>query len=221
MQIGVLGSGPVARALAAGFAARGHEVVLGTRDASRLVAWSRTQRGVGVASFAEAAAFGELLVLAVRGSVANRALRLAGTPNLAGKTIIDVCNPVADGASSAGSLRLFTSFDESLMERLQREFSTARFVKAFNAVGAAMVADPQLPGGPPTMFICGNDATAKAQVTPLLAAFGWEPADLGGAEAARVIEPMCLLWAMPAMKRGGVAHAFKLLRAAPGETHPA
>lgn len=212
MQIGVLGSGIVAQTLAAGFRKHDHDVVLGTRDPSRLADWNRAHREVGVASFAEAAAFGDLLVLAVKGAVASRALRLAGTPNLSGKIIVDACNPVAEGAPVNGVLRFFTALDDSLMERLQKEFQTARFVKAFNSVGAPMMIDPRVAGGPPTMFICGNDAAAKADVVKLLTPLGWDAADMGGAEAARAIEPLCMLWCIPALQNGQFTHAFKLLR---------
>ena len=215
MRIGVLGSGVVAQTLAAGFLKHGHEVLVGTRDTAKLGGWVRQHHRASLAGFAEAANFGDVVVLAVKGSVANRALRLAGTPNLAGKIVIDACNPVAEGTPVNGVLRFFTGTDDSLMERLQREFSTARFVKAFNSVGAGMMVDPQLPGGPPTMFICGNDAQAKATVGELVRQLGWEAADMGAVEAARAIEPLCMLWCIPGLARGEWAHAFKLLRREP------
>ncbi|NGY05100.1 NADPH-dependent F420 reductase [Solimonas terrae] len=212
MKIGVLGSGIVARTLASGMRRHDHEVVLGTRDPSRLGDWNREQLDIGVASFAEAAAFGDLLLLAVKGSVASRALRLAGTPNLSGKVVIDACNPLAETAPSNGVVRYFTSHDDSLMERLQKEFPTARFVKAFNSVGHAQLIDPAVPGGPPSMFICGNDADAKREVGSLLATLGWDPVDMGAAEAARAIEPLFMLWNIQALTAGETAHAFKWLR---------
>jgi predicted dinucleotide-binding enzyme len=211
VKIGVLGSGIVARTLASGMRRRGHEVVLGTRDPARLGDWNREQLDIGVASFAEAAAFGDLLLLAVKGSVASRALRLAGTPNLSGKTVIDACNPVAEAAPVHGVVRYFTSLDDSLMERLQKEFQTARFVKAFNSVGHAQLIDPQWAGGPPSMFICGNDAGAKQQAGALLATLGWEAVDMGMVEAARAIEPLFMLWNIRALSEGDSAHAFKWL----------
>lgn len=211
MQIGVLGSGIVARTLASGLRNHGHEIVLGTRDPARLSEWNREQLGIGVASFAEAAAFGDLLVLAVKGSVANRALRLAGTPNLTGKVVIDACNPLAESAPSNGVVRYFTSLDDSLMERLQKEFQTTRFVKALNSVGHQQLIKPQLTDGPPTMFICGNDAEAKRQVSELLADLGWDAADMGMAESARAIEPLFMLWNTAALLHGQTAQAFKWL----------
>ena len=110
-------------------------------------------------------------------------------------------------------LSFFTTLDESLMERLQREFPGARFVKAFNSVGAARMVNPQFPGGKPTMFICGNDEGAKKTVTALLEQLGWETADMGKAEAARAIEPLCMLWCIPGFLHGEWSHAFKLLKA--------
>lgn len=212
MRIGVLGSGEVAQTLAAGFLGHGHEVLVGTRDPARLRDWLRATPRSSAGSFADAAHFGDVLILAVRGSVAARALRLAGTTNLVGKVVIDVCNPVADQPAANGVLRLFTSLDDSLMERLQKEFSVARFVKAFNSVGRAQLVNPSVHGGPPTMFICGNDTAAKRTVAELLPAFGWEAADLGGVEAARAIEPLCMLWPLAARHHPQRPLALKLLR---------
>ena len=151
MRIGVLGSGDVARTLAAGFLKHGHEVLLGTREPNKLRDWLKANARSSAGSFADAAAFGDVLVLAVRGSVAARALRMAGTSNLVGKIVIDACNPIADQPPVNGVLRFFTSLEDSLMERLQKEFAIARFVKAFNSVGYAQMVEPRLAGGPPTM----------------------------------------------------------------------
>jgi len=219
VRIGVLGSGEVARTLAAGCLKKGHEVLMGTRDPGKLREWLKVNARSSAGSFADAAAFGDVLILAVRGSVAARALRLAGTSNLVGKTVIDACNPIADQPPVNGVLRFFTSLDDSLMERLQKEFSVARFVKAFNSVGHAQMVDPELPGGPPTMFICGNDAQAKKTVATLVSELGWEAADMGMVESARAIEPLCMLWCIPSLLQRGpgqpsppARHAFKLLR---------
>lgn len=213
MKIGVLGSGDVAKTLAAGFLTHGHDVLVGSRDTGKLQEWLKAHPRSSGGSFADAAAFGDVVVLAVKGSVAARALRLAGTGNLLGKPVIDACNPIADQPPVNGVLRFFTSLDDSLMERLQKEFSVAKFVKAFSCVGNAMMVNPDLPGGPPTMFICGNDAEAKRTVAGLLKQFGWEAADMGNVEAARAIEPLCMLWCIPAFRDGQFRHAFKLLRA--------
>jgi predicted dinucleotide-binding enzyme len=213
MKVGILGSGVVAKSLAKGFIAYGHPVMLGTRDPAKLKDWDGENRGGLVGTFAEAAGFGEIVVLAVKGTAAAEALRAAGVKNLAGKVVVDTTNPIADAPPVNGVLRFFTNLEESLMERLQREFSAARLVKAFNSVGNALMVNPKLPGGKPTMFICGNDEAAKKSVTGILDQFGWETEDLGKAEAARAIEPLCILWCIPGFLRQEWMHAFKLLRA--------
>ncbi len=211
MKIGVLGSGIVATTLAGGFLKHGHEVMLGTRTAAKLADWSKKNPKGHIGSFSEAAKFGELVVLAVKGTVAADALRAAGAVNLAGKPVIDAANPIADAPPVNGVLKFFTGLDDSLMERLQREFREARFVKAFNSVGSACMVNPKFKGGKPTMFICGNDEAAKKTVSDILDQFGWETADMGKAEAARAIEPLCILWCIPGFLRNDWSHAFKLL----------
>jgi len=214
MKIGILGSGDVARALGAGLAKKGHAVMLGTSSAAKLAAWANSNPGVAVGSFADAAGFAELAVLAVKGGAALDVLRAAGAGALAGKTVIDATNPIADAPPVAGVLSYFTGPNESLMERLQAALPDARFVKAFNSVGAAHMIDPAFPGGAPTMFIAGNDGAAKGQVSALLAQVGWDVADMGGAAAARAIEPLAMLWCIPGFLRNDWSHAFKLLRPA-------
>jgi predicted dinucleotide-binding enzyme len=142
---------------------------------------------------------------------AAEALRLAGVENLAGKPVVDATNPIADAPTIHGVLQFFTNRNDSLMEQLQQEFSSAKFVKAFNSVGAASMVDPQFKGSKPTMFICGNDEMAKKSVSKSLEAFGWETADMGAAEAARAIEPLCMLWCIPGFLHNHWTHAFKLL----------
>jgi predicted dinucleotide-binding enzyme len=186
--------------------------MVGTRDSAKLAKWASENRAGKVGSFSETAAFGEIVVLAVKGTAAADALRAAGAANLAGKTVVDATNPIADAPPSNGVLKFFTNLDESLMERLQREFAKAKFVKAFNSVGSARMVNPQLAGGKPTMFICGNDEAAKKAVGGLLDQFGWETADMGKAESARAIEPLCMLWCIPGFLRNEWTHAFKLLR---------
>ncbi len=211
MRIGMLGSGVVAQTLAAGFLNKGYEVVVGTRSPDKLAAWGAAHPGVRITGVAEAAAEGELLVLAAKGTAASAMLRAAGAVNLAGKVVIDTTNPIADAPPVNGVLKFFTTLDDSLIERLQREFPDARFVKAFNSVGNALMVDPELDGGPPTMFICGNDGTARAAVSQILTQFGWQTSDLGHAEAARAIEPLCMLWCIPGFLRNDWRHAYKVL----------
>jgi predicted dinucleotide-binding enzyme len=211
MKVGVLGSGDVGKVLATGFLKHGHDVMMGTRTSSKLADWARQNPRATVGSFADAAKFGELVVLAVKGTVALDALRAAGAANLAGKTVLDATNPIADAPPVNGVLKFFTNLDESLMERLQREFPDARFVKGFNSVGNRLMINPQFQGGKPTMFICGNDEGAKQNVCGILDQFGWETADMGKVEAARAIEPLCMLWLIPGFLRNEWSHAFKLL----------
>ena len=213
MKIGILGSGGVATTLAAGFLGEGHTVMLGTRDAAKLGDWHAQHREAEVGSVAQAAAFGELVVLAVKGHAAEAVLR-AAAPALAGKVVIDTTNPMADAPPEDGVLRYFTGPNESLLERLQTQHPALRLVKAFNSVGAGLMVKPTLQGGRPTMFIAGNDADAKAQVTQLLGAFGWDSEDMGRAAAARAIEPLAMLWCIPGLARNDWVHAFKMLRPA-------
>lgn len=211
MKVGVIGSGDVAKTLASGFLRHGHEVMLGTREPAKLADWLVQNPKAHAASSEEAARFGELVVLAVKGTASAAALHAAGADALAGKTVIDATNPLADVAPEKGVLKYFTTLDESLMERLQNEFPNARLVKAFNSVGNGRMVNPQY-AIRPTMFICGNDAEAKATVTGILDQFGWDTEDMGSAEAARAIEPLCMLWCLPGFTRNQWTHAFKLLK---------
>jgi 8-hydroxy-5-deazaflavin:NADPH oxidoreductase len=213
MKIGIIGSGVVAQTLGAGFLKHGHDVELGTRDPDKLKEWAGQHTGARVGSFADAAKFGEVVVLAVGGMAAMEALQLAGAENLAGKTVIDACNPIGGGPPVNGVLAYFTSLRDSLMERLQAAFPSAHFVKAFNSVGAAQMVNPEFAGGRPTMFICGGNAEAKKTAERLLDQFGWDTEDMGAIEAARAIEPLCMLWCIPGIGKGDWSpHAFKLLR---------
>jgi 8-hydroxy-5-deazaflavin:NADPH oxidoreductase len=211
MKVGVIGSGDVAKVLGSGLLKHGHDVLMGTRESAKLSDWAKQNPKAKVGSFVDAAKFGELVVLAVKGTAAAEALRAAGAANLAGKAVMDVTNPIADAPPTNGVLKFFTSLDESLMERLQREFGAARFVKAFNSVGNACFVNPKFKGGKPTMFLCGNDDAAKKTVSSIIDQFGWEVADMGKAEAARAIEPLCMLWCIPGFLRNDWVHAFKLL----------
>jgi 8-hydroxy-5-deazaflavin:NADPH oxidoreductase len=212
MKVGILGSGAVAKSLAAGCLKYGHHVMLGTRTASKLTDWAVQHPAAKIGPVADAAAFGEVIVLAVKGTAAADVLRSAGAAALKGKVVIDTTNPIAPEPPVNGILKYFTTLDDSLMERLQREFPAARFVKAFSSVGNAAMVDPNFAGGKPTMFICGNDAPAKQVVRGILDDFGWETEDMGGVEAARAIEPLCMLWCIPGFVKQDWMHAFKMLR---------
>ncbi|HRI69686.1 MAG TPA: NAD(P)-binding domain-containing protein [Polyangium sp.] len=210
MKVGVLGSGQVAKVLAKAFLDTGHEVMLGSRDASKVAGWSDHEQAKA-GTFAETAAFGSVVVLAVKGTVAEDAVKLAGVENLAGKTVIDATNPIADAPPVNGILQYFTGPNESLMERLQKTAPDANFVKAFSCVGNAFMFRPNFPGGPPTMFICGNNDGAKAEVQGILKDFGWDYEDVGKVEGARAIEPLCQLWCARGFLHGKWQHAFKTL----------
>jgi 8-hydroxy-5-deazaflavin:NADPH oxidoreductase len=220
MKVGILGSGDVGRTLGKAFLAEGHDVLLGTRDTGKeaVVKWKTENPGAQTGSFADAAAFGDLIVLATLGSGAASALEMAGATNLKGKIIIDATNPIVHGdngwpAADNGAIRYFTDINESLMERLQKQFPEVHFVKAFNSVGNGYMYKPNFPGGKPTMFICGNDADAKKTVTDILTTFGWETEDVGMMESARAVEALCILWCAPGFLRNQWTHAFKLLKA--------
>lgn len=212
MKVGVLGSGDVAKTLASGFLKHGHAVTVGSREPGKLAEWKDKNPKGATGSFADAAQFGELIVLAVKGKAAADALQLANAKNLAGKPFVDACNPIEEAPPVNGVLQFFTSPNQALMEQLQKEFQDAHLVKAFNSVGSHNMVDPKFPGGKPTMFICGNDDRAKKTVTGILDEFGWETADMGKAEAARAIEPLCMLWCIPGFLRNEWTHAFKLLK---------
>jgi 8-hydroxy-5-deazaflavin:NADPH oxidoreductase len=212
MKIGILGSGPVAQTLGAGFIKHGHSVTLGTRDHDKLKDFLAHHKDAKVDSVANAAKFGEIIVLAVKGTAAAQVLAAAGESNLAGKPVIDTTNPIAETPPTNGVLKYFTNLDRSLMEELQEKFPSAHLVKAFNSVGNAAMVDPSFRGGKPSMFIAGNNDAAKKKVSEILDQFGWEVEDMGKAEAARAIEPLCILWCIPGFLRNDWSHAFKVLR---------
>ena len=211
-NIGVIGSGVVGQTLADGFIKHGHQVRRGSRDPQKLADWKdKASPAASVGTFEDTARFGEIIVLAVKGDAAEAAVKQCGVDALAGKLVLDTTNPIAAGAPTNGVLNFFTTFQESLMERLQKLAPKAHFVKAFSSVGSAMMVNPSYKAGRPSMFICGNDAQAKHHAQQLLETFGWDAEDMGGVEAARAIEPLCILWCIPGFIRNEWTHAFKLL----------
>ena len=213
MRIGILGSGEVARALGLGFTTLGHDVKMGTRDPGKQEVrdWlAKAGQHASAGSFAEAAGFGEVAFLATSWAGTENALKLAGPERLAGKVLVDVTNPL--DFSGGPPPRLAVGFDDSAGERVQRWVPQTRVVKAFNIVGNASMFRPQFPGGPPDMFICGNDEAAKRTVTGILTDFGWPTADLGGIEAARYLEALAMVWILYGFRTNTWTHAFKLLR---------
>jgi predicted dinucleotide-binding enzyme len=209
----VIGSGDVGKTLANGLIKNGYDVMIGTNNPSKHEELrAKTGGKAKVGTFAEAAKFGRIVVLAVKGSAVESALDSIGHANLNGKTVIDASNPIAELPPENGVIRYFTTLDESLMERLQKKVPGAHFVKAFSCAGHRYMVDPDFGGPKPTMFICGNDDGAKAEVRAVLDGFGWETEDMGKVEAARAIEPLAMLWCIPGFLRNDWMHAFKVLR---------
>jgi 8-hydroxy-5-deazaflavin:NADPH oxidoreductase len=212
-QVGVLGSGEVGRRLASGFASRGHSVMIGTRDPDKpeLREWlSGEGAGIEAATFAQTAAHGDLLVLAVLGTAAEPTISDAGADNFSGKVVIDATNPLDFSAGFPPKLAI--SGEDSLGERVQRALPDAKVVKAFNTIGNPYFVDPSFREGQPTMLIAGNDEDAKHTVGDVLADFGWpEPVDIGGIEGARELEAICIAWVKIGGARGAWDHGFKLL----------
>ena len=212
-KVGIVGSGIVGQTLANGFVKHGYDVTIGTNTASkREELRSKTNGNVKIGSFEDAAKFGEIVVVATKGTAAEAALTAAGIANLNGKTVIDTTNPIADAAPVNGVLQYFTSQNASLMERLQALAAEAHFVKAFSCIGNAFMVNPDFNGVKPTMFICGNHDGAKMDVKAILDQFGFDVADMGTVEGARAIEPLCMLWCIPGFRSNSWTHAFKLLK---------
>ena len=210
-KIGIIGSGQVAQVLASGFAKYGHTVMIGSRDVSKLNEWkSKSGTDVRTGSVADTASFGEVIVLAVKGSAAEKVVQGAAGA-LANKVILDTTNPIADVPPENGVLKYFTDMNESLMEKLQKIVPSARFVKTFSSVGNSLMVNPKM-DNKPSMFICGNDDEAKKVVKGFLDQFGWETEDMGKVQAARAIEPLCMLWCIPGFIRNEWNHAFKILK---------
>ena len=212
-KIGILGSGVVAQALGNGFLKYNYEVMLSSRNQGKLQEWKKNGGPKAhVGSFYDAGKFGDIVVIALKGSIAVEAVEDAGPQNLMRKTVIDTTNPISNEVPPEnGVLRYFTNNDESLMERLQTQFPEVHFVKAFNSVGNSFMIDPPF-AEKPTMFICGNNDNSKKEVEDILLKFGWDVADMGKATAARAIEPLAMLWCIPGMLHNQWGHAFKLIK---------
>lgn len=212
VKVGILGSGDVGKVLAKGFLKNGYQVAIGSDHPEKLAEFKRENPEMETATFEQAAQSGDIVVVCVKGTVAEKIVEKVKR-YLTGKTVIDTTNPIADAPPQNGVLKYFTSLEESLMERLQTIAPDAQFVKAFNSIGSALMVNPEFGDDTkPTMFICGNNDDAKKKVHEILEKFGFEVEDMGKVESARAIEPLCILWCIPGFLRNEWSHAFKLLK---------
>lgn len=214
MKIGILGSGDVGRSLGSGFAKKGYEVTIGTRDPKKaeLRKWLQANDGhASVGTFAEAAARGDIVILATHGEATESVLDQVGSKPFDGKIVIDATNPL--DFSQGMPPGMFVGTTDSLGERVQRKLPKAKVVKCFNSVNHGMMTNPQMREGIPDMLICGNDKAAKRQVAKLLKEFGWgDPIDVGGIDGARWLEAWVALWVRVANELGSWNVALKILR---------
>jgi predicted dinucleotide-binding enzyme len=211
-KVGIIGSGDVGKTLAKGFLMYGYQVAIGSDHPEKLAEFKRENSQIETVTFEQAAQSGDIVVLCVKGTVAEKIIEKV-KKHLLGKTVIDTTNPIADAPPQNEVLKFFTSLEESLMERLQKIAPDAQFVKAFNSIGSGLMINPDFrDNAKPTMFICGNNDEAKKQVYEILEKFGFEVEDMGKIESARAIEPLCMLWCIPGFLRNEWTHAFKLLK---------
>ena len=212
VKVGILGSGDVGKVLAKGFLKNGYQVAIGSDHPEKLTEFKRENPEMETATFEQAAQSGDIVVVCVKGTVAEKIVEKVKR-HITGKTVIDTTNPIADAPPQNGVLKYFTSLEESLMERLQTIAPDAQFVKAFNSIGSALMVNPEFGDDTkPTMFICGNNDDAKKKVHEILEKFGFKVEDMGKVESARAIEPLCILWCIPGFLRNEWSHAFKLLK---------
>ena len=212
VKVGILGSGDVGKVLAKGFLKNGYQVAIGSDHPEKLADFKRENPEMETATFEQAAQSGDIVVVCVKGTVAEKIVQKVKR-HITGKIVIDTTNPIADAPPQNGVLKYFTSLEESLMERLQTIAPDAQFVKAFNSIGSSLMVNPEFGDDTkPTMFICGNNDDAKKKVHEILEKFGFEVEDMGKVESARAIEPLCILWCIPGFLRNEWSHAFKLLK---------
>ncbi|NRB61082.1 MAG: NAD(P)-binding domain-containing protein [Winogradskyella sp.] len=211
-RIGIIGSGTVGKSLGEGFVKYNHNIMLGTRNTDKLSEWkNQLGENAQLGSVDETAKFGDILILATKGTAAKDVIKSLDKKDLMNKTIIDATNPISDVAPEDGVLKFFTEKDKSLMEELQDIVPEANFVKAFNTIGSALMVNPEFESQP-TMFIAGNNTDAKSEVAEIVEQFGFEAEDMGTAKASNVIEQLCILWCIPGFRDNKWNHAFKLLK---------
>ncbi|HET9623641.1 MAG TPA: NAD(P)-binding domain-containing protein [Kofleriaceae bacterium] len=212
-KIGVIGSGKVGDVLSDGFLGHGYAVRRGSRDPGKLADWKASAKGdASTGTMRDTAAWADIIVLAVKGTGAEASIDEMGEASLAGKLVIDATNPIADAPPKNGALTYFTGGNESLIQRLQAKAPAARFVKAWNSVGSALMVNPKL-AITPTMFICGADPAAKQEAAEILTQFGWSALDVGGVEMGHAVEALCILWCSTGFLHNDWTHAFAYLKA--------
>ena len=210
MRVGILGSSDVAKSLARGFLKQGQQVMLGSREPAKLAGWvSENGKSASSGTFSETAKFGELVVLAVHGTKSVEAIQMAQPDNFKGKVVIDATNPLD---MTGGVPKLVGGLGTSSGELIQKALPGAFVVRAFNTVGNAHFYRPEFAGGPPDMFLCGDDAKAKEQVSRICKDFGWNPIDVGGIVLSHYLEATAMVWIVTAIIGGHWNQAFKLLR---------
>jgi 8-hydroxy-5-deazaflavin:NADPH oxidoreductase len=211
-RVGILGSGQVAQRLGSGFVTHGYEVMLGSREPGKLDAWKKkTGPHASTGTFAAAAAFGPIVILATAGTGVESALDLAGAKNFSGKLVLDATNPL--DFSRGMPPGLFLGVTDSLGERVQRKLPDAHVVKCFNTVSNVRMIDPKFREGKPPMMICGNDASAKKRTEEILRELGWPGVlDVGGIDGARWLEALVPLWVRAGQSLNTMEHAFVVVR---------
>ncbi len=213
MKIGVLGSGIVGQTLANGLLKLGHDVCVGTRNAEKLKEWlEKAGRGASTGSFAEAASFGDIDVIATLWLGTENAIKMAGKKNLSGKIVIDVTNPLK--FEKEGSPPSFAvAYPNSAGSLIQRWLPDAKVVKAFNMIPAHYMTNPKLQEGEPDLFIAGNDMNAKNKVKDIAMGFGWKDIhDLGDIEQAYLIESLAMIMIRYGVINNHWMHAWKLFK---------
>jgi predicted dinucleotide-binding enzyme len=212
MKIGILGTGMVGEALGTKFAQLGHDVKMGSRTANNesAVKWARAAGSkASQGTFADAADFGEMVFLCLKGAVFLEIARTLAPSALAGKVVVDVSNPLD---FSGGTLSLSICNTNSLGEEVQKVVPSAKVIKTLNIVNCDVMVEPAK-GGNPTMLVCGNDAQAKQQVTSLLQTMGWRDIiDLGDITKSRGTEMLLPLWLNLFGLFGSPAFGFKVVR---------
>ena len=213
MKIAVIGSGEVGQALARGLVDVGHSVMIGTRDTSKKdLKWTKkhSKEKLQVGSFAEAADFGEMAILAVAWHATENVLGII-RPELSGKIVIDVTNPILFSEDEAPQLAV--GHNMSAGEMVQQTLIDSHVVKTLNTINYRHMVQPQFKSGTPTMFLCGNNTSAKKSVREILLSLGWaDIQDIGTIERSRLLEPLCLLWVEYGVANETWDHAFSVLR---------